>query len=226
MSELTVGQQHPRTVSQSEGEQVTEAPVGASPEAIREFVAEHFRRIPDCKFEHVTSGWRVRFGRPMDSQEARIASEAYDAEDFARAERIEAARLAAEARKPKGPINRFLAMGWKGQMGLGLVIFLVALYAGCIALYPVVGKTLLAGGTAATGSSSLGPSPALSPGGAGLTVELFDHPGIQAATSILFWAVLVTGGVGGVVILFISWGIGYAIVRGCRALLRRPEAPA
>lgn len=193
-----------------------------SDEEIRAFIAQHFVRNPNCNWDHVFAGFRVKFGRPMDSAETALARAAFDEEEIARDERLDAAWAAAEARKPKGPINKFLAMRWPSQMMMGLAIFLVALYGLSIVFYDVVSKNVLAGGTGAPSSGSLAPPPTLSPGSAGLKVEIFDHPGIQAATSILFWTVLVTGGVGGVVILFISWGIGYGVMRASRALLRRP----
>lgn len=189
---------------------------------LRPFIAEHFRRNPNCDWDHVASGFRVKYGRPMDSRETALAREAFEEEEVARDERLEAEWEAAQARKPKGPINKFLAMRWQGQMLLGLAVFLIALYVGCAAFYSVIARGTLFGGTAATGSSSSFGQSTLSQGRA-LEVPVFDHPGVQAATSFLFWTVLVTGGVGGVVILFVSWGIGYGILRGCRALLRRPS---
>lgn len=176
-----------------------------STQEIESFVEEHFRRNPNCDYEHITSGWRVKFGRPMDSREAAAVREIFELQETLREERMEAERAAAEARKPKGPINKFLAMRWQGQMLFGLVVFLVALYGPAMVFYTPTQQDLTA---------RMGAPPA--------SVSIFDNPGFERASSFLFWVVLVTGGVGGIVILFISWGIGYAVIRALRALLHRP----
>jgi hypothetical protein len=193
----------------------------ATEEQIREFVKDHFQRISNCTIDTVVNGWRVRHGRVLTAQELAWARAAYQQEDVARNARLAAERAAAEARKPRGPVNRFLAMGWKGQMLLGTIVFLVGLYAGCIAFYPLVAQNPLAGGIGATGSSQT--SGTTSAARNNPQVALFENPGFQAATSILFWSVLVTGGVGGVLIFIIGWGIGYAIIQALRSLLRRPD---
>jgi hypothetical protein len=183
-----------------------------SPEEIRAYIHTHFERNPNCDFEHVATGWRVKFGRPMDSREAVLAREIYEEEDELREQLREAEWAAAEARRPKGPINRFLAMRWQGQMILGLLVFLVAIYGGAMAFYTPTQQDLSARPVLPPASGPLG--------------SFFANPGVERASSFLFWAVLVTGGVGAVVILFISWALGYAIVRGLRSVIPRPRAAA
>lgn len=193
---------------------------GPDSEEIRAFVLEHFARVPTCDFAQVANGWRVKFGRRMDSREEAQVRAIYDEEDVRRRARLAAARAEAEARRPKG-LARFLYMGWIGQMLLGTVIFLVGLYGGAMAFYPWIPKGTLTGGTAATGGTPLGP--ALSPASSGLLVSIFEDPGFQAATSFLFWTVLVTGGVGAIVILLLGWIIGAALLRALRAVFLRPR---
>jgi hypothetical protein len=97
------------------------------PETIRAFVREHFARNKDTNLGYVTSGFRVKFGRPMMSNESAIVNELYAELDRERTARRLAEEAEREARKPKG-FQRVLASGWRSQALVGTVTWVAALY--------------------------------------------------------------------------------------------------
>ena len=97
------------------------------PDAIRTFVRAHMDRYKETNPIYLASGFRVRFGRPMLSNEAAIVNQIYAELDRERAARRAAEEAEREARRPKG-FQKVLASGWKSQSLVGTIVWVAALY--------------------------------------------------------------------------------------------------
>jgi hypothetical protein len=84
--------------------------VVSSAEEMRTFVHEQFARDPNCVEARISSGFRVKFGRPLDPSETALMNAAYAEADGERSARHATEAAEAEARAPKGLLKVLLTI--------------------------------------------------------------------------------------------------------------------